>query len=186
MSGLILCLNSIRDHLEAGSRRCIATVSTHLPSLALLGAVAVGSVCVPAAYAADRASADEAKAMLARAAARYEEVGKTQALEEFTTDKAHFTDRDLYVFCMNQSDAFWTAHGANKLLIGRDVRTVKDADGKSIGDTILASVRDQPTASIRYKWPDPITRKVSPKLTFLQKIGDQVCGVGVYEFQDPS
>ena len=186
MSDLTLRLNSLLDRLSRGSHRLIATVTAHLSSLIVLGAVALGSVCAPAAFASDRASADEAKAMLARAVARYEEVGKTRALEEFTTDKAHFTDRDLYVFCINQSDAQWTAHGANKLLIGRNVSIVKDGDGRSLDEIILTAVRDQPSATIRYKWPDPVTRKISPKLTFLQKVGDQICGVGVYEFQDPS
>ncbi|MGI4955242.1 MAG: cache domain-containing protein [Janthinobacterium lividum] len=163
-------------------RSCKRIASSAL-SFHLAGALAVGLGCASAASAADRGSAEDAQAMLARAAARYQEVGKTQALEEFTSDKARFNDRDLYVYCMNLSDSHWTAHGVNRVLVGRDLASVKDADGQSIGDAILVAVRDKPSATIRYKWPDPVTRKVLPKLTFLQKMGDQVCGVGVYEGQ---
>jgi len=49
-----------------------------------------------AALAADRGSADEAKALALKAAAMFEAQGD-KAVDTFNADKAAFVDRDLYI-----------------------------------------------------------------------------------------
>jgi cytochrome c len=131
------------------------------------------------AQAADRATADEAVRFLHNAAVHYQAVGKEKALDDFTNDKAKFTDRDLYVACIDQK-GIWTAHGMNKALIGRDMTKVMDADGRSLGTLILAMMNTEKEGWLDYRWPDPLTKKIEEKRTFNQHIGDQICGVGVY------
>jgi cytochrome c len=134
-----------------------------------------------ASFAADKGNADEAIAMTKKAVLHYKEVGKEKALADFTDDKAAFSDRDLYVFCFNESDGLWTAHGANKALIGRNLLQVNDADGNLIGEEMISLVKAKSEGWVDYKWSNPTTKKVEAKSSFVQRVGDQICGVGIYK-----
>ncbi len=133
-----------------------------------------------AAHAADHATADEAVALTNKAAAHFQAVGKEKALDDFTNDKADYSDRDLYVACIDQ-DGISTANGQNKALIGRDLTKVKDADGRSLGGLLLAMMKTEKEGWLDYRWPDPLTKKIEAKSTFNKHFGDQICGVGIYK-----
>jgi len=60
--------------------------------------------------AANRGTPAEAKALLKKAVAHYQSVGRKQALADFTGGKAPFVDRDLYVFCIGP-DRILSANG---------------------------------------------------------------------------
>jgi signal transduction histidine kinase len=145
-------------------------------------AIFVLAMTVPlgAPRAADRGNADEALALMNKAVAHYQRVGKDQALGDFTNDKADFVDRDLYVACIDQN-GIWTAHGMNKALIGRDMTKVMDADGRPLGVLLIDLIKTKGEGWLDYRWPNPITKKVEAKSTFSRLIGDQICGVGIYK-----
>src|SRR5689334_6830939 len=90
--------------------------------------------------AQERGSEAQALALMDKAVAHYQSVGKEKALEDFTNDKADFTDRDLYVACIDQT-GIWTAHGMNKSLIGRDMTKVMDADGRPLGVLLIELIK---------------------------------------------
>src|SRR5271157_5366882 len=79
-------------------------------------------------------TADEAKAMLAKAVAAVK-ADKTKALDMFNKGEGGFLDRDLYPFCFNASDGKVVAIGNpnRKQDIGQDERTIKDSTGKAFG-----------------------------------------------------
>jgi hypothetical protein len=147
---------------------------------AALAAAMVLSGCVAHAQAQERGNAQDAEIMLRKAAAHYQVVGKTKALEDFTGDKASFVDRDLYVACIDQT-GIWTAHGMNKGLLGRDMTKLMDADGHSLGNLILDAVKSKGEGWVEYRWANPTTKKLDDKRSFVMLIGDQVCGVGFYK-----
>ena len=146
--------------------------------------ISLAAVCTFAiaarAQSTDHGNAQDAHALLDKATAHFRQAGKDQALADFTNDKADYTDRDLYVFCLNQADGLFTAHGATKALVGRDTALLKDPDGKSLHDLLLGAVTVSDDGTANYRWPDPLTKKVEPKTTFMRKLGDQACGVGFY------
>ena len=84
-------------------------------------------------------TADEAKAMLMKAAAAVK-ADKAKALNMFTKGEGGFRDRDLYVFCSNMSDGKLVALGNPNAqqLIGTDARTLKDSTGKAFGVELVA------------------------------------------------
>ena len=133
-----------------------------------------------AARADDRGTSDEALALMNKAVAHYQDVGKQKALEDFTNDKAGFTDRDLYIACIDQT-GIWTAHGMNKALIGRDMTKIMDADGRPLGVLLLDLIKTKGEGWLDYRWPNPVTKKIELKSTFSRLIGDQICGVGIYK-----
>jgi hypothetical protein len=97
--------------------------------------VAVLTLSVTAfAQKADHGTADEAKAMLAKTVAAIK-ADKTKTIDLINKGEGGFVDRDLYPFCSNISDGKNVALGNPnaKQLLGVDVRTTKDVNGKAFG-----------------------------------------------------
>lgn len=131
-----------------------------------------------ALLAGERGTPAEAKAMLAKAVAHYKAVGREQALADFNAKKAPFGDRDLYVFCLGP-DHIEVANGGYPSYVGKSADALKDADGNPVGKAIWDAA-GKAEGSVRYRWYNPVSSKIEPKIAFTQKVGDDVCGVGAY------
>ncbi len=132
------------------------------------------------ATAATNGSPDEAKAMVEKAAKLLTAEGKDKAFPAFDDPSGGFVDRDLYVFVLDQQGTT-VAHGANKALIGKSLLNVKDADGKAFIKEILDLANGKGEGWVDYKWPNPTTKKIEGKSSFIKKVGDVIVGVGVYK-----
>lgn len=129
--------------------------------------------------AADYGSADEAAAMLDKAAAHFDAVGQDKSFADFSAKDAGWQDRDLYVFCFDQSGKI-AAHGANAKLIGKNLIKLKDADGKQfVGELISTGMNGG--GWVDYRWPNPVSKKIEQKSSVVKQIGDKICGVGIYK-----
>jgi len=144
--------------------------------LTFCGALGLGAA---ASWAAERGSAEEASAMLAKAVAHYESVGADQAMKDFTASGKGWQDRDLYVFCLDGTGTT-VAHGANEKLIGKDLSNLKDADGKKFVVELI-SIGKAGGGWVDYRWPNPVTKKIEQKSSVVQAAGDYICGVGIYK-----
>lgn len=139
-----------------------------------------GVVLAATAQGADRGTPDEAKAMLAKAAAHYKAVGRSQALADFTHKKAPFADRDLYVFCLG-TDHKLAANGGFPSMVGLSVDVLKDADGKALGKSLWDAGTREGGGSVEYPLVNPVSHKPETKVSFMQKMGEDVCGVGAFK-----
>jgi cytochrome c len=131
------------------------------------------------ATAGDRATAEEAKALLDKAVAHAETVGTQQAYTDFSRPDGGFVDRDLYVYCIDmQGNAL--AHGANPAIVGKNILELKDSDGvQPVKEGIrIAQTTGQGTLDV--KWPNPITKKIEQKAVYISKVKNDWCGVGYY------
>jgi cytochrome c len=126
-----------------------------------------------------RGTPAEAKAMLQQAVAHYNSVGRKQALADFTAKKSPFADRDLYVACIG-SDHRESANGGYPSLVGTSADAMKDADNKPLGRTIWDMASSKGEGSVEYRWHNPVSGKIERKVFFVQKVGDDACGVGAY------
>jgi signal transduction histidine kinase len=132
-----------------------------------------------AAFAQQSGTAAEAKAMLEKAIAAVK-ADKTKAIADFNNPAGGFRDRDLYVFCADSSNSTFTAH-ANPKLIGTPLTALVDKDGKKLGEELMKSAAEGKIAEVDYKFPRPGQTEAVAKVSFVTKIGDQVCGVGYYK-----
>jgi len=133
----------------------------------------------PAAHAkTERGTPDEARAMLDKAIAHYNSVGRKQALADFTDRKPPFWDRDLYVFCIG-TNGIRTANGGFPEYVGTPANTLKDSEGKPLEPRILA-VGKNGGGSVDYHLLNPMTHQTEHKVAFVKQVGDDVCGVGAY------
>lgn len=129
-----------------------------------------------AAHAADYGTSAEAKAMLDKAAAAVK-ADKAAALAKFTKGEGGFKDRDLYPFC-GGPDGNFTAHPS---LAGKSMKELKDKNGKPIGEEMYKAAQEGKTGEVSYMWPRPGSTEPVQKVTYVTKVGDQVCGVGYYK-----
>lgn len=126
-----------------------------------------------------RGTPTEAKAMLRQAIAHYNSVGRKQALADFTAKKSPFADRDLYVACVG-SNRTLVANGGFPSLVGTSLDAWKDADGQPLGRKIWDVASSQGGGSVEYRWYSPVSGKIERKVFFVEKVGDDACGVGAY------
>lgn len=132
------------------------------------------------ATAAVNGTADEAKVMVDRAVKLLTTDGKDKAFQEFDNQSGSFVDRDLYVFVLDLTGTT-VAHGVNKALIGKSLLGLKDADGKAFIQEILDLANKSGEGWVDYKWPNPTSKKVEGKSSYVKKVGDLIIGVGIYK-----
>jgi signal transduction histidine kinase len=132
------------------------------------------------AHAADFGTAAEARAMLDKTVAALK-ADKAGTLAKITKGEGGFKDRDLYPFC-GGPDGIYTAHGANPALVGKSLKEIKDKAGKAVGEELYGAAREGTFAEVEYVWPRPgASTDPVPKVSFVTRVGDQVCAVGYYK-----
>jgi len=104
----------------------------------VLAAIATTALAFSTTAFAQGTSA-EAKAMLDKAVAAVK-ADKAKALASFLAGTDGFKDRDLYPFCFQISDGVTVAAPAS--VLGKDVRTIKDAKGNAFGADLYKAVQD--------------------------------------------
>jgi methyl-accepting chemotaxis protein len=143
-----------------------------LVNLFVLGGVA-------SAFAAERGTRTEAKALVEKAAAHIKAVGKEKAFVDFSNPKGKFAKKDLYVFAIGFNGVF-LAH-INPALIGNNQLKSKDENVRSVTVGLIETAMKE-GGWYDYRWPDPLTKKMRAKSSYIQKVDDTVfIGCGVYK-----
>ena len=147
--------------------------------LAMSGLISLGVMSTSVAQ--DRGTRDEAKGLTDQAINHIKKVGPEKAYKDFTTDKATWTKKDLYIMVFD-SKGYSLAHGANEKLVGKDMIGLKDANGVLITKGLIA-VAEKGGGWFDYDWPDPVSKKVMAKSTYVAPLpaGGGLLGVGVYK-----
>ncbi len=138
--------------------------------------LALPLVTIAAAWAGDKATPDEAKAMALKAAEFLKSAGPDKAFAAFDAKDGPWHDRDLYV-TVEDSKGVMVAHGTNPGLIGKSMLELKDVEGKPFNHEIQA-ITD--TGWVNYKWQNPMTKAVEAKTAFEVRVGEYIIGVGAY------
>jgi signal transduction histidine kinase len=129
-------------------------------------------------WAADKASPQDAKAMLERAVVAVK-ANEATALAEFRRGGDGFRDRDLYVFCARR-DGIVDAH-IDPQQIGRNIKDLYDVDGVAFGQEMMAIATEGQIKEVSYMWPEPGSHVPMAKISFVTRVVDQMCGVGYYK-----
>ncbi|MBC7939011.1 MAG: cache domain-containing protein [Chitinophagaceae bacterium] len=132
------------------------------------------------AFASTDATKEDAVAMVKKGIGFIKAHGTDKAYAEFTAKSPQFIDRDLYLVVYGL-DGKCLAHGANAKQVGKDLIELTDIDGKYFVKERVAMVKDKPTGGWQeYKFTNPVSKKIEPKVMYCEKLGETaVCG-GVY------
>jgi cytochrome c len=147
----------------------------------IIGAFA--TLCIAfGAHAQERATKEEAIAMVNAAIAHMQKVGPEQAYRDFT-DKSNPTwrNKDIYV-SVNRTDGVNLAHGMNDKIVGKNMWDLKDQNGKAMVQEMVAQANKGP-GWVEYDWVSPVTKKVEHKMTYVRKFpnSDAVVTAGIYK-----
>jgi cytochrome c len=126
-------------------------------------------------------TADEATALVAKAAEFYKANGKGRLLAEIDDAQGQFISHDLYVVAY-ALDGTRLAHPYNKDFIGKSVADAVDPDGRHYGQEELALIKTKGSGWVDYKFADPVTKKTIEKSFYVLKVDGQIfLGCGIYK-----
>ncbi len=110
---------------------------------------------------------DEAKALVGKAVAYYNAVGKEKAFEEFNKPDGKFTNvkKGLYITVYDLTGTC-LASPVNKAMIGKNFYNLKDSNGKYIIRAGLEAVKVNGSGWHEYTWVNPATKKIANKKTY--------------------
>ena len=152
-------------------------MKTLLKSLLLAFLVSGASL----AGAADRATPDEAIAMVKKAIAYYKVNGKEKTAAEINNKTGMFEDKDLYLFMSPVESGPVIAHGANAKLVGKSLGDLRDVDGVYFTRRFREIAAKDGKAWVDYKWPNAKTGALESKSTYIEKVDDIYFAAGVYK-----
>lgn len=135
-----------------------------------------------AAYAANElGTADEAVALVKKAVAYIKANGKEKAFGEISNPKGPFVDRSLYIFVYDVNGTnLAIGNGNASKMVGKNMIEMRDADGRYIIKGLLdASAKG--SGWFDYKWPNPVTKAVESKSSYVERIDDMIVGCGIYK-----
>ncbi|MDQ2102001.1 cache domain-containing protein [Azospirillum isscasi] len=106
--------------------------------------------------------------------------GLDAAAEEFNRD-GEFKYGEIYVNVIDFAGV-WKVYPPRPAGVGMSVINVKDPDGRDIVRDILSVARDSGEGWVEYRWLNPASNRIEPKVTFLKRVPGQelVAYVGIY------
>ena len=145
-------------------------------------AIIAGTIISFGVCAQDHATKEEAIRMVDNAIALIKSAGADAAAKGFMTD-AKWKNKDLYIsmYSIKDQKCVVVAHGINEKLVGKDITDLKDADDKLfIREAMGLAAKG---GWVDYKWPDPATKKVTAKTSFIKAVSgtEYAVLVGIYK-----
>lgn len=152
-----------------------ATTAGMLPSAGLAQAMR------PTMDQSAKPTREDAKAIALKAAALIAAQGLEEAAKAFNAD-GEFKQGEIYVNVIDL-DGVWKVYPPRPIRVGLNVRGVVDPDGKPIVQEILSVARRDGEGWVEYRWLNPATNRIEPKVTYVKRVPGQdlVAYVGVYQ-----
>ncbi|MET3131596.1 cytochrome c [Oxalobacteraceae bacterium GrIS 1.11] len=136
------------------------------------------------ALAENRGNADEAVALVKKAVAFVKSNGKDKAFAEFSNPQGQFVDRNLYIFVYDlKGTSLAIGNGSSAKMVGKNLLDMRDADGNYLIKGLLAVANTKGSGWFDYKWPNPVTKTVELKSSYVEKLDDIMIGCGIYKAQ---
>jgi cytochrome c len=156
----------------------MSTLSTSVRKLAVVACM-LGTAGV--LHAADGgATKAEAEAMVKKGVAFIKANGNDKAYAEITRKGGQFSDRDLYLVVYGL-DGVVHAHGGNNKMVGKNLIDLKDIDGKAFVKERVDLGKAKPSFWQEYKFTNPESKKIEPKLAYCERVAETVVCGGIYK-----
>ena len=147
-------------------------------AVALEGRAATLSHAV-ATFRLRQGTADEATALVERAAVLHRTTSADQFLRTLTDPAQPYHDRDMYVFVLDSAGTY-RAFAGNRSKIGTRVQDIPGIAGEQLVHDIIAQAERGP-GWVEYDITNPSSGMVQTKMSFVQQIDRLYLGCGVYK-----
>ena len=141
--------------------------------IAMIGLLA----CAGLSYASGK---DDAKDLVKHAAAYVKYQGRVKAIAEISKPRGMFDKGETYVFAYDLQGVM-VAHPKNPALIGKNLITVPDNEGKMFRKEIVEKAKTKGSGWVDYMYLNPETNEQEHKTTYLLKVGDLILCCGAYK-----
>ncbi len=131
------------------------------------------------AQAEERGTADEAVALVHKAAAFLKANGKDKLVDEVNSPKGQFKDRDLYL-TVSTLKGVNLAHGTNPKIRGVDLIDVRDSDGKYFVRERVELLKTKNSGWVNYNWVNPANQKIEHKSMYFERFDDVTIQCGIW------
>lgn len=132
-------------------------------------------------HAADQGNADDAVAMVKKAKALMLSNGKEKAFAEFMNPQGAFHDRDLYIGVLDMNGVTVLNGGNAKIAPGKSMIELKDIDNKYFIKDFITIAKSKGNGWVDYKWPNPSTKQIGVKSTYVEKVDDLIVICGYFK-----
>lgn len=130
---------------------------------------------VPSGYEQE---AEEARALLTQAIARYKETGDN-ALAEFSR-QGEFTRGNLYIYVVDTQGKMLASGGPSVFLIGRDISPLLDDSLRQAFSKVLEAPQTDEIQSAEYRWLNWQDNQIERKRAYYQRVDDKIFAAGYY------
>src|SRR3954451_16738914 len=163
--------------ISARARQLIGVPAAAL-TLFLVWALAISG---PTAADPGKPDQDEVTALTRKAAAVIETEGVEAAREIFNKD-GEFKFGEIYVNLIDFKGT-WLIYPPRPASVGLNVINLKDADGNFLIQDIIKAAREKDEGWVEYRWINPVSNKVEPKLTYVKRVAgkDIAASIGIYK-----
>lgn len=143
-------------------------------------ALAVTLLASASAHAADKPTAEQVKALTQEAATLLQGRDLDAARRAFHAE-GPYRFGEIYVNVID-GNGTWLVYPPNPKHEGKSVLNVRDADGKLLVQDIVAVARGQGEGWVEYRWLNPVSNRIEPKVSYVKAVPgkDMVVYVGMY------
>ena len=125
---------------------------------------------------------DEAVAMVQKAVALYNQVGRDRAFERINDPRGDFQYMDLYVWVIDvDANGLCLARPVFRQLIGQELCDFADSDGKPFMKEACEVGRTKGRGWVDYMWANPVTKRNEPKSTYFECVKNICFFCGYYK-----
>ncbi len=137
----------------------------------------------PAFAQEEHGTKEEAVSLVKKAIDYYKKNGGDKTYAAINNQDPNFKIKDLYLFAAPlKPTSPLLAHGANIKMVGKDLSQLKDADGNFIARMMSEVAQSKDGKGwIEYKWPNPVSKQIEQKTTYIERIDDIYFACGVYK-----
>lgn len=142
--------------------------------------VALAALVGAPAQAAEKPTAEQVKTLTQEAAKLLQSRDLDSARRAFDTEGA-YRFGEIYVNVID-GNGTWLVYPPNPKHEGKSVLNVRDADGKLLVQDIIRLARSQGEGWVEYRWLNPVSNRVEPKMSYVKYLSDKdmVVYVGMY------
>lgn len=157
---------------KALMRQGIRLLLASLLTFALAGTAAAQDV---------KPTQEQVKAITVKAADLIADRGLDKAAESFNAE-GEYKRGELYVNVVDFAGV-WKVYPPRPAGVGQSVINVKDPDGRFVVQDVLKVAKDQGEGWVEYRWLNPTSNRIEPKITYVKRVPGQdlVAYVGVYK-----
>jgi cytochrome c len=148
----------------------------------LAAALTFGLFAGAAAAQTAKPTLDDAKSITVKAVELIAAKGLDEASKVFNAD-GEFKFGEIYVNVIDLAGA-WKVYPPRPAGVGQSVINVKDPDGKMVVQEIIKVAGEAPGEGwVEYRWLNPASNKIEPKVTYVKKVPGQdlIAYVGIYK-----